>query len=98
MSECGLLIGFGTLDDCGNIDMLYTHKDHQGQGIASRILLKLESIAATSGNTSISADVSLTARPFFERKGYTIVRRQTVMRRGVELVNFHMKKQLTKNN
>ena len=95
--ERGVLIGFGTLDEHGNIDMLYTHRDRQGQGVASRILLELESMAVASGNALICADVSLTARPFFAHRGYAVVRRQTVMRRGVGLVNFRMDKRLAED-
>lgn len=92
--ECGILIGFGTLDEHCDIDMLYVHKDRQGQGIARRILAELEAIAAASKQACIRADVSLTARPFFECMGYEVVRKQTVIRRGVELTNYHMKKLL----
>lgn len=97
IKECGILLGFGTLDENSDIDMLYVHKDRQGQGIARRILLELEAIAIASGKTTVSADASLTAQPFFERMGYATVRKQTVMRRGVELTNFRMEKRLTRS-
>ena len=35
---------------------------------------------------------SLTARPFFERRGYAVTQRQEVERRGVKLPNFAMEK------
>lgn len=93
--ECGILIGFGTLDGLGDIDMLYVHKDRQRQGIASCVLRELEAMAAASGKTSVCADVSLTARPFFESMGYEVVCGKTVERRGVELANFRMVKRLS---
>lgn len=92
--ECGIIIGFGTLDESGDIDMLYVHKDRQGQGIGGRILFELEAATAASGKASVFADASLTARPFFERMGYETICRKTVKRRGVELVNFRMEKRL----
>lgn len=45
--------------------------------------------------TQIEADVSITAKQFFERKGFEVVQQQTVVRQGVELTNFKMKKSLT---
>lgn len=92
--ECGILVGFGTLDESGDIDMLYVHRDRQGQGMGGRILLELEAAVAASGKVSVFADASLTARPFFEHMGYEITCRKTVKRRGVELANFRMVKRL----
>ncbi len=37
---------------------------------------------------------SLTARPFFEARGYEVIRDQRVLRRGVILTNFVMEKRL----
>nr|WP_231956275.1 hypothetical protein [Aneurinibacillus soli] len=37
---------------------------------------------------------SITARPFFERRGYNIVCTQNVERKGVILTNYHMRKSL----
>ena len=45
LKECGNLIGFGTLDDEGDIDMLFVHKDRQGQGVAKAVLRELERLA-----------------------------------------------------
>ena len=36
---------------------------------------------------------SITARPFFEKRGYTVVREQQVEHRDVLLTNFVMKKE-----
>ena len=40
----------------------------------------------------ITVHASITARPFFEKRGYRLVRSQTVERRGVQMQNFHMEK------
>ncbi len=40
------------------------------------------------------AEVSITARSFFEAKGFQTVKQQTVQIRGVELINFVMEKLL----
>ena len=41
---------------------------------------------------TVRVDASITARPFFEGRGYRVVRRQQVLRRGVVLTNFAMEK------
>ncbi len=94
VKECGILIGFGSLDDGDDIDMLFVHKDRQGQGIAKVILRELENLAAKRGKQLISTFASTTARPFFERMGYAKRCTNNVIRKGVSLVNHHMVKHL----
>lgn len=84
------IVGFGDMDESGYLDRLYVHKDHQGQGIASAICDELERFAA--GKT-ITTHASITVKPFFQHRGYCVMRWQEVIRRGVALTNFVMKKQ-----
>ena len=42
----------------------------------------------------IFAEVSITARPFFEAKGFNVIKEQIVECRGVMLTNFVMEKVL----
>ena len=86
----GEIVGFGDMDETGYLDRLYVHKDYQGQGIASAICDELERFA--TGKT-FTTHASITARPFFLHRGYRVVRKQEVIRRGVVLTNFVMKKQ-----
>ena len=89
----GQLAGFANLDADGtNIDMVYTHKDCQGRGVATTLLAALEQQAIANGGTVIELDASITARPFFEKRGYVLVREIEVERRGVVLRNFIMRK------
>ena len=94
IKECGILIGFGSLGNAGELDMLYVHRDRQGQGIGSVLADHLEQEAAERGWTKISTYASITARPFFERRGYRIIRESPVMRRGIALRNYLMAKEL----
>lgn len=86
------IVGFGDMTIEGYLDRLYVHKDFQGQGIASALVDLLEADAKKLGLTHISTDASLTARPFFERKGYQIMQTQTVERQGISLMNVSMVK------
>lgn len=95
IKECGILIGFGSLTSSFDIDMLYVHKHRQGQGVGTRLVEKLEDIAARNGKHVIKVDASLTALPFFKRCGYTPIAKQTVMRRGIALENYQMEKKIS---
>ncbi len=82
------VIGFGDIDKTGYLDRLYVHKDYQRQGVATVLCDELEQ--AVPGKVITHA--SVTARPFFEKRGYQVVREQRVERRGILLVNFVMEK------
>lgn len=84
----GIIAGFGDIDPTGYLDRLYVHKDYQRKGIASAICDRLEE--TVSGN--IVTHASITARPFFEKRGYRTVREQQVERQGILLTNFVMEK------
>lgn len=88
----GRAIGFVTLQNDHHIDMFFVHKDYQRKGIAQSLFAQAESEAIRQGSRELTAHVSITARPFFERMGFRIKKRQTVIRRGIELTNFQMVK------
>lgn len=82
------ILGFGDIDKTGYLDRLYVHKDYQGKGIATAICNQLEQ--AVQG--SIITHASITARPFFEKRGYQVIKEQQVERQGIFLTNFVMEK------
>lgn len=84
------LVGFGDIDDGGYLDRLYVHKDYQGKGIASLLCDKLESHVYPK---EITTHASITARPFFHKRGYRTVKKQRVARGGILLTNYVMVKQ-----
>lgn len=86
--ESGKIVGFGDIDKTGYLDRLYVHKDFQGRGIASALCDRLEKRA----EGKIVTHASVTAKPFFERRGYRAVREQRVERNGVFLTNYVMEK------
>lgn len=88
------IVGFSDLTYQGHLDRLYVHKDYQGKGIATALVDKLESEAKKLKLLEIDTDASITAKPFFEHKGYKIVCSQTVERKGVKLTNFKMVKKI----
>lgn len=85
----GQIVGFGDMDETGYLDRLYVHKDYQRRGVATAICDALEQNTKAAEFTT---HASITARPFFEKRGYTVVREQQVERRGELLTNFVMRK------
>jgi putative acetyltransferase len=88
------IVGFGTLKDGNYIDFFYIHKDFQRQGIADKILAELELEAQNHNSKIITSDISITAKPFFEKKGFVVKAEQKNIRLGVELINYKMGKDL----
>lgn len=88
------ILGYGTLNNESYIDLLYVHKDHQGQGIAQLLLDEITKEARQLGQTKLYSDVSITARPFFVKSGFVQLNEQTNIREGVELINYKMTKHL----
>lgn len=84
----GCLVGFGDMDSTGYLDRLYVHADYQGQGIATALCNALEKTVTGT----VTTHASITARPFFESRGYRVVKAQQVQRQGIFLTNYVMEK------
>lgn len=88
-----MLLGFGSLR-LDYIDLLYVHKDHQGEGIASSLYDILEGKAREYGMQALATDASHTARGFFEKKGFLYVATRSYVMNGVEISNCRMVKSI----
>lgn len=85
-----LIVGFGDIEGNGYLDRLYVHKDYQRQGIATKIVDKLEQDIVST----VTTYASITAKPFFEQRGYRVIRENIVSFGGIELMNYLMEKKL----
>ena len=90
----GMPVGFVDVARDGQIDMLYVHADHQGSGVATRLLRTVEASAAKRGLLRLFTEASITARPFFEHRGFRVIATQRVVRWAQEFVNYRMDKRL----
>jgi putative acetyltransferase len=90
----GAAAGFTELTGEGHVHMLFVAKDRQRQGVAGALLERVEAEARELGLDRLTTEASLTARPVFERYGFTVVARQEVAIRGQTLTNFRMSKRL----
>lgn len=92
--EEGKLAGFGELEKNGHIDRFYIHKDFIGLGVGTLIYDQIEAKANELKLTKLFVEASITAKPFFEKMGFSLVKEQRVFRNEVYLTNFVMEKSL----
>ncbi|MFD2114638.1 GNAT family N-acetyltransferase [Paenibacillus yanchengensis] len=88
------VVGFSDMTHSGYLDRLYVHHCYQGQGIATALVDRLENEAKKINLLEIATDASITAKQFFERRGFMTTCPQTVERKGVKLINYKMIKKL----
>lgn len=92
--ECGAVVGFVELSRNGEVDCFYVHHRHQHRGIGAALMARVEREARSRGNDRLTADVSITAEPFFRRMGFRIVRRQVKIYRNRSFKQALMDKRL----
>lgn len=87
----GKIAAFGNIYPDGYLDCLYVHKDFAGCSLGRRLLFALEAACPAEVGT-IRVRASKTARPFFEKYGYRLVKMVTVPRAGCALTCYEMEK------
>jgi putative acetyltransferase len=90
----GVIVGFADMTRDGHLDHMYVHKDYQGCGASYALIKNIERKARELGITKITTHASSMAMPLAKRIGYTVIKKQTVVRQGVELTNYVMEKVL----
>jgi putative acetyltransferase len=90
-------VGFVSLRGPDHIDLLYVHPGAAGQGVATMLVDALEKLAGARGAKILTADASDNAEPFFKKRGYVAMQRNTVTINGEWLANTTMQKTLAEN-
>ena len=90
-------VGFASLKGADHIDLLYVHPGAAGQGVASMLCDALEKLAGARGAKILTVDASDNAEPFFKKRGYVAMQRNTVTINGEWLANTTMQKTLAEN-
>lgn len=90
----GEVAGFSDARLDGYIDMMFVSPEYARRGVAKRLLAFVEARARSAGARELTSDASITARPFFERHGFSVTAEQHPVRDGVELTNYRMNKAL----
>lgn len=88
----GKLVGFSELDQNGHIDCFYCAHNWQGKGVGSSLLKTIEEEASKQSISCLYVEASITAKGFFETKGFSIVGKQVVSLRGEQFTNYAMLK------
>lgn len=89
------IVGFAELVPIEqHLDCFYCHYQYQGKGVGTLMLNHVEGIARSLALPRLWTEASITARPFFQHRGFTVVRPQVIERWGVKFENFVMEKYL----
>lgn len=88
------LIGYMTLAEDGYIDLAFVRPDRIGTGVAKALYAEVEAKAIEFGASRLYSQASYLAKRFLERRGWSVLKPQTIERHGVELTNFVMEKPL----
>lgn len=88
----GQIAGQGHL--AGHIGCFYCHRDYQRCGVGRQLYTAIETQARALGIQKLNTEASITARPFFQRMGFALIRSQVVPCRGQMLTNYVMEKLL----
>ena len=93
VAESGdLPVGFTDMEHNGHIDRFFVSSQYQRCGIGRMLLARLLEDAGQLGLSCMSANVSITARPFFEAHRFRVLAEQTVQSRGVDFTNYRMER------
>jgi ribosomal protein S18 acetylase RimI-like enzyme len=69
----GRVVGTGSLNG-QTVSSVYVHPDYQGRGIATKLMDAVEDAANVQSQATLSVQSSITARPFYAKRGFKIVR------------------------
>ncbi|GHT78904.1 acetyltransferase [Bacteroidia bacterium] len=93
-NENRVIVGFASVNDAGYMHTLFVHKDFQHQGIATSLYKYIEVYAKEKGAKKVTSEVSITAKPFFEKQGFQVDEEQKRKANQLCLINYKMSKQL----
>lgn len=94
----GRIAGFMELEPDGHIDCTYTHPEFQRRGVASALYEHLLAEAKIRNIERLYVEASSIAKPFFEHRGFSVIRKNELLQNGVRMINFKMEKHLRPKN
>lgn len=92
--ENNQLVGFAELAANGHIDCFYCAHDWQRKGVGSALLQAVEHEASKQGISRIFAEASISAKGFFEKKGFSVEGEHMVSLRGAPFVSYLVAKRI----
>lgn len=88
------ITGLGSLKGGSHIGSFFVHKDYQRRGVANRIMNHIILSARELGTKKLDAEVSITAKGFFMKHGFVVIKKQQAKANNLYLTNFIMEKVL----
>jgi len=88
----GTVVGYADMQLDGYIDHFYCHFQYQRMGIGAALMAHLHRVGEQRQLPRYYSYVSLSAKVFFERYGFAVVREQQVPQGDQLLTNFLMEK------
>ncbi|MGD1503574.1 GNAT family N-acetyltransferase [Vibrio harveyi] len=87
-----VIVGYSDVQSSGLVDHFFCHHAYQGQGVGRALMAHVFKQAKEKGLTRLYSEVSITARPFFEHMGFSVLKEQQVEVRGAILTNYVMER------
>ncbi len=84
------IVGFSSLKNGNYLNLMYVHKDFIRLGIANMMFAHLKEKSRSLGHDKLTADVSTTARPFFEKKGFKVMKENHNLIDEIMIINYDM--------
>lgn len=88
------IVGFCELEPTGHIDRFYIAHTHIGKGVGKILFQALKEKAHALNLSTLTVEASITARPFFEKMGFSLVQKQIVKIDDIAFTNFLMSRVL----
>lgn len=92
----GKIVGFGDYKD-NEVMGLYIHKNFIGKGIGTQLLKRMEREVYSNGRRTLKCTSTITARSFYEKNGFKVIKKTIHQIKNQKLPVFEMKKKLVKN-
>jgi len=96
-NQTSQIVGFSSITPQGYLHNIFVHRDFQRTGVATGLLNEIERYADMMGIKQIRTEASLTARPFFEKRGFVVEKEQKRKASKLFLTNFVMIKEVRKD-
>lgn len=87
-------VGFAEFEPNGHIDCFYVHHEWIGKGVGAALMSEIFARAQSQNIDRIFVEVSITAKPFFEKQGFITLSEQTVFIKEVGLTNYKMERKI----
>lgn len=88
------IAGMAEIDSTGFLDYFYVHPRFQGRGVGKALMTIIVGEAEAQGVGNIFADVSISARSFFESQGFVVTESRSNIILGHSAPNFAMSRNL----